>query len=423
MSPASPKKQHTIVALTLLLFGILFSMLALVNHFQMRTVTYDIGIYTHAIYRYSHLLPADCSLFMPEGGEQLLLSDHFDLLLPLLSPLSYLFGTYTLFIVQIIAILFGAYGVYRLIMSVSGKHLLSWAAMLAMLSCFGVWHALGSDYHSNVIAASLLPWFIYLCYSKRHAVALVVMLIMCITKETSALWVIFVIFGLMLDKKARSSKDDWNWLIVFLTVCIVYVIVGVITIMPNLGGSSPGFWRYTHMGDTLSGVILWIIEHPWQTMINIFTNYKHEAKLEYLKLEFFISILLSGGLLALLKPNYLLMVVFPLAIKMLSRDGGFWGVGYHYNIEICIVVITACFMFLAERCKHSESVSSEHKQINKQALLYILAFAVTAFTAATSWQTINYSKMFIYTEKMALLSGKHYVRPDFNISFARKMMR
>ncbi len=117
-----------LVAATLLLFAVLYALLSVVNHVCFRTAGLDLGIYTQMLYRYAHLQWPDSSMFLPEA--QNMLCDHFDLYLILFSPLVYLFGTYTLLIVQIAAVLFGAWGMYRLIGSYTDNRLLPYLAML-----------------------------------------------------------------------------------------------------------------------------------------------------------------------------------------------------------------------------------------------------------------------------------------------------
>ena len=66
--------------------------------------------YTNALYDYSHLNWNDSTVF--KSGAENLLADHFDLYLILFAPLSLIFKTYTLLIVQIVFILIGGMGIY-----------------------------------------------------------------------------------------------------------------------------------------------------------------------------------------------------------------------------------------------------------------------------------------------------------------------
>ena len=150
------QKKNALVAITLLsVFGILFAMVSLVNHYYFRTYGLDLGLYTNALYDYIHFHSNDSTFFLANSCN--LLADHFDLYLMLFSPLVLLFGSYTLLVIQIVTVLMGMWGMYRLAGLYTNKGWLPLAAMLMVGLSFGVWHALAFDYHSNVVAAMMLP--------------------------------------------------------------------------------------------------------------------------------------------------------------------------------------------------------------------------------------------------------------------------
>ncbi|MFC7666757.1 DUF2079 domain-containing protein [Hymenobacter humi] len=92
------------MALVLVVFGVAFGLLALVNHYLFRTFAYDLGIYNQALWDYAHLRPNVNSVMRYNN----LFGDHFTLLQPLYAPLYWVFGSYTLLVVQIGLILVGA---------------------------------------------------------------------------------------------------------------------------------------------------------------------------------------------------------------------------------------------------------------------------------------------------------------------------
>jgi uncharacterized membrane protein len=150
------KKYHKIT-ITLFVFAIIYSSIAFVNHYLFRTYALDLGLYTNALFDYSHFQWNDSSTFKID--EQNLLADHFDLYLILFSPFSFILGTYTLQFIQIIALLLGALGVYQFGKSFFKNQQLVWLATLHFLLFFGCFAAVAFDYHSNVVAACVLPWF------------------------------------------------------------------------------------------------------------------------------------------------------------------------------------------------------------------------------------------------------------------------
>src|SRR5207249_10010788 len=112
--------------------------------------------YNQAIYQYAHR----------EGGPNTirqiphLLGDHAEFILFFFAPLYWMLGSYTLLIVQIIAVLGGGYGVYRASRLETDDEVLSAGAMAIFFLSFGVISAVTFDFHSNVIWTMFLPWIL-----------------------------------------------------------------------------------------------------------------------------------------------------------------------------------------------------------------------------------------------------------------------
>ena len=106
-------RLHSSAWITALLAFALFAVVSFTNHILFRTYALDLGLYTNALYDYAHFRFADTSLFLPESKN--LLADHFDLYLMLFSPLSWIFKSYTLLVVQCVAVIIGGFGIYFLL--------------------------------------------------------------------------------------------------------------------------------------------------------------------------------------------------------------------------------------------------------------------------------------------------------------------
>ncbi|HEY4799718.1 MAG TPA: DUF2079 domain-containing protein, partial [Bacteroidia bacterium] len=96
--------------ISMIFFATAYSLLSLVNHYNFRTYAYDLGVQNSALWDYAHFRFNNCTLIQPELKNYL--SEHFELFIMLLAPFSFVFGTYTLLIFQIVAVLFGGFGVY-----------------------------------------------------------------------------------------------------------------------------------------------------------------------------------------------------------------------------------------------------------------------------------------------------------------------
>ena len=154
MIPMSAKNKKRLLASVFVLAGIVYVLISLVNHYLFKTYGLDLGLYTHAMHDFLHFSIDDCSMF--KEAPQSILAAHFDLYLLILSPLVCLFGSYTLLIVQIAAILLGGWGIYKLIGLYTDDDLMPILASAIFFMSFGIIHALSYDYHSNVLTAMML---------------------------------------------------------------------------------------------------------------------------------------------------------------------------------------------------------------------------------------------------------------------------
>ena len=181
----------------MVLAAVLYGLIHLVNHYLFKTYTLDLGLYTHAMYDYTHFRIDDCTLF--KSHPQNILSDHFDLYLVILSPLVCLFGSYTLLLVQIAAVLLGGWGIYKLIGLYTDDGLLPVLASAVFFFSFGIIHPFAFDYHSNVLTAMMLPWLLYFLKQGRYGLTTLFVVLFVIGKENMSLWLLFVVIGLMWD--------------------------------------------------------------------------------------------------------------------------------------------------------------------------------------------------------------------------------
>ena len=401
------KFRVPVVAAILSVFGIAFAVESIGNHLLFRTYGLDLGIYAQTAYDFAHLNVNDGTFFQWEPFNQL--ADHFDLILALISPLTWLFrADWLLLVVQILAVTIGSFGLYHLVRDITGREFPSMTAMLLMLAQFGVWHALGFDYHSNVVAACQLPWLILFVRRGRLGAATAVLALMALSKETVALWLCFVLLALTWDH--RRERRTLRWLLFATLGCTAWFALTTMVVMPALGGRSGlGFWRYQWMGATMGETAQWLLSHPFEALRDIFIDFTPAADSGQVKVEFFICALLSGLAITFLKPNYLLMIIPPLAMKMLAAaPNELWGINLHYNIEICMVICCGAAMVL---CRI------------KPARWQALAFTAAAILAAgTTLYTVDEPVVQIRQANVNIFKHSHYRQPEFDIKTVRKAL-
>lgn len=98
------KKFGTLLILFLCL---LIAVWSLGNHYLFKTAALDLGLFNKAVFNYSHLQQNYITLLLDDKVVNFL-GDHFSVVVILLSPLYYIFGSYALLIVQIIFVGIGA---------------------------------------------------------------------------------------------------------------------------------------------------------------------------------------------------------------------------------------------------------------------------------------------------------------------------
>lgn len=341
----------------MLFFGAWYATISLVNHACFRTYALDLGAYTNALYDYAHRQFNDSTVFKPDAEN--LLADHFDLYLMVFSPLSYVFGTYTLLILQIAFLLLGGLGVYRFLRFRSSDRNLALMGALSFYCAFGVFAALSADYHSNVIAACGLPWFLDAAQRSKWNKALVIYILLLVAKENVALWLFFVCIGMAWLQ--RHERRNALRMLAFALLGIVYFGTVVAAVMPALSNAQayPHF-HYTHLGKNFGEALVHVFTRPLDTARMLFVNHTGHLHGDYVKTELHLMLLISGLPLLLWRPAYLVMLVPIYGQKLFHDNISMWGVGHQYSIEFVPVMAMGIFDVLsrwtAERTRRTVGV-------------------------------------------------------------------
>lgn len=332
-------RKESFLWTALLLAAVIYGLISLVNHYCFRTYTLDLGAYTNALYDYAHFSWNDSTTFKetPEN----LLADHFDLYLPLFSPLVYLFGSYTLLIVQLVAVLFGALGVYRYMEFRFPDSNLKRYALLYFLLFFGIFAAFSFDYHSNVVATMIVPW-LFLAFERKQFWRIILLSILfLVAKENMALWLVFLGLGWgYLYRKDRRMRYLALGIAGF-SVMYFVLITGVVMPALSVAGKYPHF-HYSVLGQNGGQAIKHLIAHPLDSLRVLFVNHTSFPQNDFVKAEFWIVLMVSG-VFCLRKPVYLLMLVPVIAQKLFHDNVAMWGINQHYAIELAPVLAIGTF--------------------------------------------------------------------------------
>jgi uncharacterized membrane protein len=339
-APATRRQRRSAAAL-LLGFGLVFGLISLVNHYLFRTAGYDLGLATHALHDYARLRPHQTTLLLDQPAVSFLYL-HVTLIPALASPLYWVLGSWTLLVVQIGAVLLGGWGVH---VFARGQGLGYGAAnwLLAyFFSLWGIYSALGFDYHDNVVGAMLLPWLLHWLEQRRWSRAALACGLLLLSKENLALWAAFVLWGVAWKHRRQRGLAAGAVLAGF--GALVYFFVVTKVVMPALGPSGQGFTqltRYQHLGRTLEEAAWNTLTQPRLLWESLFVNIDPDPAYNYNKLETWLVLLLSGGAAVLLRPWYALMLLPLLAQKLLGNYYALWGINNQYSIEFAPVLALA----------------------------------------------------------------------------------
>jgi uncharacterized membrane protein len=382
------------VFLTLLIFGSIYASISFGNHYYFRTNALDLGFYTKALYDYAHLNLAN-SLMIKEVCEPML-GGHFDLYLLLFSPLIYVFGTYTLLVIQLVAILFGALGIYRYFqLRQPLNERLPYLAMLYFLLFFGVYSALSFDYHSVVISTCCIPWLFVYLKKENYLSVCFVFLFLLVGQENTSLFLLFIFIGLSIEY--RKEKKKRVLLLVFAGISLSYFMLITHVVIPIFSNSHSytGF-NYSILGKSPMQALLHCINYPITTFQALFVNHTNHPFGNYIKFETHLILLLSGMFFLFRKPAFLIMLLPIYGQKFFNDNYVYWSIDGQYSIEFSVILAIGIFTFI-----------SSQKTRKTQGVLSI--FAVVCVLIGTI-RVLDHTEYNSNKSKIRFYQSSHYTR-------------
>ncbi|MHB1390216.1 MAG: DUF2079 domain-containing protein [Thermoleophilia bacterium] len=388
--------ENFILVFILEIFGLIYSLISIVNHREFRTHALDLGMFNQAIYSFAHLKMNYFTL-AADGSAVSYFGDHFSPLTIVFAPLYYLMGTYTLLIIQIAAILFGGCGAYALARRQLDSKYLPLIVLIQFFGIWGIYSALSFDFHTNVVGAMLVPWLVYFYLKSRKGLVVVFFLLILISKENMALWLIFIILGLMV----RSGLSDWRKYLKFevplALAAATYFAIVVGLLMPTLGsGHTSQLDRYAQVGDSSASIAGNLLSNPWHTVTLIFNSQSDDPSHDADKYELHAMVLASGGVSFLLAPSFLIMLIPIYLQKFLASDPGLWGLSGQYSIEFVPII--------------SMALTASLMKIRRRQLQYIAVILVSLVTFISLFYAIESDSLTVFnnSNNVRFYSSDHY---------------
>lgn len=388
----------------LALFAVVLGLISFPNHYLLRTHAMDLGLYTHVLWQYAHGIVHDSTLFLDHP--QSILADHFDLYLPLFSPLAFVFGTWTLLVVQWSSMLIGAWGVRKLLLALGTTTGMALLGMTLFLLFFGLYAAASYDYHSNVVAAMVMPWFMLALVRGWAVRACLLVLAMLIAKENMGFWVgvvaLVMAFDASLGRRMRWVALTWG----LVSLAWSFIVMG--WVMPALSSDA----RYMHfdysiLGEGIGDVPRSLVSKPWEILKAFFIDHYGHYRGTEIKLEFWCMMVLAGGWAFILVPRFGLMAFPLLAQKMLNDHEGKWSAGAQYSIEFAPLVAVAVVLALSR-------ITATQWRTWLCVLALLASLATTVRFMDNTYVPQNLARIRFYQER-------HYVR-QYTVRGARYVL-
>lgn len=337
------------LALTLAgLFSLWYASISFVNHYLFRTFAYDLGIKNQAIWDYAHFRWNYNSIMAELNGEINVLANHFEPVIALFSPFYWIFGHYTLLVVQWAAVLFGGRAVWLLVQErLPGKNLLALLTVAGFYSFFGIFSAFAFDFHSNVLAAMFVPWLFLAFYRKQHFAFFTLGLLIAFSKENMALWLIFIALGLALNHfKEPQLRMKALQLAALSALCFLLIMK---VFMPGFANGQLEYlhFKYSALGPNMGSALAFVLWHPLDAFRLLFETHLPgpSSYREGLKCSTWILFFVAGGWLTLTRPAFMLMLLPIWGQKMFSDDPNKWSPFFQYSIELLPVIAMAAIEF------------------------------------------------------------------------------
>ena len=398
-----------------MVFLIIYSLISLVNHYNFRTAALDLGMFNHALHSFSQGKMNYFTLDL-SGNSPNYFADHFSPLTLLYIPLYYIFGSWTLLIVQIVSILFGAFGCYKIVRYRIPEMRYPFLILIFFLGQWAIFSALAFDFHNNVVAAMFVPWFFYFLLQKKRIPALVFFVLILIAKENMALWLFFILAGFMLRKGIRSFTEHFKAYLKFeiplMLIAMIYFYVVVSVIMPSVsqGEAVNQIARFGRLGSSLSEIIFYVLSHPIETFKLLFLSQLEDPVSFGIKKELHLVVLFSGGIALLLRPAYLLMLVPIYAQKLFSDNMVMWGINNQYSIEFTPILSLALIDLFA--------------RIKTYKLQYFTLFSFVLLAVSTNFYTLK-SRVSVWYDSTTsdVTKAAHYQSGGLNRSYIHTVLK
>jgi uncharacterized membrane protein len=403
-------KAH-IPYLIIAFFGLLLFFMGIINHYYFRTVTFDYGNYNIAFWDYSHFRLSPMPTY--PGN---FLQDHFSFTLMYFIPvywlLNWLTGTYTLIIIQYSMVLLAAWYTYKLVMLKTDNIWLGAGVLVYYFVLLGRFTTFSGDVNLAVLSSCFIPIFLYLFEKKKYLVAFIILILSLFSRENMPLWFIFIFIVLIIlhwkDRQAVILS------ILGILISLIYFILIFKIFIPLIETEEKQFtlFNYAALGAGPGEAFLFVLQNPVHTIKLFFINHLNDPAYDWVKAEFYIVCMVSGGFILFLRPQYLIWFIPIVAQKVLNDSFIRWGISTYYSIEVITMLPLSVFL----------TISSVKKR-KIQNILVIIVLAFTIFMTLYKLEPKNVQIPWTMNPSKEKFYAKEFYQPVLNVQNTNKLLK
>jgi uncharacterized membrane protein len=343
-------KPFTWQLIVLFFFFSLYLITGITNHYLFRSYACDYGVYNYAFWDYAHFHINPCPIFDLKDSKVNFLQDHFSLTLFFLIPfywlLNWLTGTYTLIILQTTLIVFSGWILSKYIALKSNNLWVGLGAMLYYFLMQARYASFASDCNLAIFSNCLIPFFLYYFEKKKYLVSVIIFLIALVSREDMPLVFIFILLTLLIIHwKEKQRIILCSLLIIF---SVAYFIVLFSVIIPSLEepGKHYSLFTYSTLGQTPWQALKFIFTQPVKIFNLLFHSPLNDTQFDNVKIEFYITYLISGGFILIFKPQYIIWFIPIIAQKMFDDVPVRWSIYGYYAIPVATMLPISAFLII-----------------------------------------------------------------------------
>ncbi len=326
-------RQRSPIWPTIVAVFVVYATYALTRSAQYKTAGYDLGIFDQALRAYARFQPPIVPL---KGIDYNLLGDHFHPILLTLVPFYWIWNdARVLLLAQAALIALSCWFVWRIATRRFSRGL-SWLLVAGYALGWPVQLMIDYEFHEVAFAVPLIAWALDALDARKDTGLLVASGLLLFVREDMGA-IVFILGIVRLFRRPR-----WYGAMLMLVGVAAFAII-VHVIMPAIADAPYGYWDYSVLGNSAIDAMHTVLTDPWKVIADFFTPIEKAGTLGAL----FCPLLL----LSFLSPYTLL--AFPLlAERMLGDREALWGVFFHYNAPVWIILAIGAIDGLSRLIRH-----------------------------------------------------------------------